>query len=208
MGKVFFNRLCPLDANTGHLPAAEKGAVLTLPRITQLEDFLFNSICMAEIRRLQTYTSTNGKTSLDLIEDIMGISECGLLIVSGHTAANNTCIFGAFVSPKLLDGHRIRDSGGSGFEETVLLFQLSPVHDVFRGRIGALAWCETDDGIVFGNEHHGAALAIDRLMANARFTHNPSEAVQETTYCATENRGKLEIPFTIDKVELLGEDGE
>ena len=203
---MFFNSLCPLDANTGYLPVAEEGAVLTLPRMAQLEGFLFNSICMAEIRHVQTYTRAVRKTTADLVEHVMSISESGLLIISGRTATS-TCIFGAFVSPKLLDGRCIRD-GGAAFEETVLLFQLSPVHDVFRGRIGALAWSESDDGVVFGNQLHGVALTVDKLMRNARFTHHPSEDARETAYRATEHRGGFEMAFTVDEVELWEYDGE
>jgi hypothetical protein len=128
-----------------------------------------------------------------------------VLLVSGHNSVNDRYLFGVFISPKMLDGRRIQYARPA-FEETVLLFQLSPVHDVFRGRIGALAWVETEDEIVFGNENHGASLAIEKRVRRARFTHNPSEAVGEVVYGATGHRGKFEVEFTIDRIELSEED--
>jgi hypothetical protein len=64
-----------------------------------------------------------------------------------------------------------------------------------------LAWVEAEDEIVFGNEKHGASLAIEKRMRRAGLTHNPSEAGEEGVYGAMGHRGKFEIQFTIDRIE-------
>ncbi|KAF2630902.1 hypothetical protein BU25DRAFT_489020 [Macroventuria anomochaeta] len=204
LGKVFFDQLCPHDANSGYLPTAELGAVLTLPRMAQLETFLFNSICMADIRRFQSHPHATGPTASDLMRDINAIPECALLIISGHAAAGETYVFGAFVSQPSIEGLSIQ-SGDTRFEETALLFQLSPTHDVFRGQVGKPAWSATEKGIVFGNEDHGAALILDERLTDVRFTHNPSGNIEYFVYHPTAHRGQFEINFAIEKIELWAE---
>jgi hypothetical protein len=177
--------------------------------MAQLESFMFNSICIADIRLFESYMLPTETTALDLVEAIREIPECALLIVSGHTAAHDTCIFGVFIARPLVDGPCIQN-GESSFEETALLIQLSPVHDFFRGQTGRPAWAATDEGLVFGNKESGAALVIDKLMANAKFTHNPlgstGNITGEATYHTTQHRGKFDVPFTVEKIELWGED--
>jgi hypothetical protein len=212
LGKIFFDQLCDLDATQGHFPTAEGGDILTLPRMAQLESFMFNSICMADIRLFDSYLHPHEKTALDLVDAIEKIAECALLIVSGHTAtAHDTCTFGVFIARPLVDGPCIQN-GEPSFEETALLVQLSPVHDVFRGQVGEPAWAATGEGLVFGNKEAGAALVIDGPMANARFMHNPfgstADITGEATYQTTKHRGKFSIPFTVEKIELWGEDAQ
>jgi hypothetical protein len=129
-----------------------------------------------------------------------------VLLVSGYNSVNGRYTFGVLISPEILDEQRILEARPA-VGETVLLFQLSPVHDVFRGRVGALAWVETGDEVVFGNRNHGASLAVEKRMRRARFTHNPSEDVREVVYSATGHRGGFEVEFTIDRIELAEDDG-
>jgi hypothetical protein len=209
LGTIFFDQLCELDATQGHFPTAEGGRLLTLPRMAQLESFMFNSICMADIRLFDSSLHPHKTTASDLVDAIEKIPECALLVVSGHTAAHDTCTFGVFIARPLVDGPCIQH-GEPGFEDTALLIQLSPVHDFFRGQIGGPAWAATDEGLVFGNTESGAALVLDGRMANAQFMHNPfgstGDITREATYQATKHRGKFSIPFTVDKIELWGED--
>lgn len=141
----------------------------------------------------------------EMIETINSIPDSAFLIISGRTAAHDTCIFGAFVACPLLDGPSIQGCG-SDPEATAVLFQLSPTHDVFRGKIGAPAWSVIDEKLVFGHGDHGAALTLNSTSANAHFTHKPSGNIDKAIYSATEHRCEFEMSFTIEKIELWGED--
>lgn len=204
MAIVFLDRHCVFDANIGYPPTAEEGVILTLPRMAQLESFLYNSICMADLPRIQTYSHATPSTSENLIEAINTISECALLIISGHTSTNDTCIFGAFIARPAVDGPCIHD-GRSDYEETALLFQLSPIHDVFRGRKGKAAWSLTTNGIEFGRKGFGVALTIDNALSNGVLSHIASQPSNKATYSTTESRGSFEILFRVKSIELWGE---
>lgn len=117
---------------------------------------------------------------------------------------NETYVFGAFVARPSIDGPCIQ-SDGSSFDEEALLFQLSPNHDVFRGTIGAPAWHLNDDGLIFGDEDHGAALSFDGSMTNARFTHKLSDADAKVIYGPNLHRGDFEALLYIDGIEVWGE---
>jgi hypothetical protein len=206
LGSILFDQACPQDAPTSFLPISKKGALLTLPLMAQLDSTaLFQSICFGDIRRFQCYSSVTRPTTAELVKAINSIPECALLVISGRTNAGETCMFCVFIARPLVDGPCIQD-GGTGFKDTAMLFQLSPIHDVFRGKLGARAWTATDEGIVFGNEGHGAALIIDNPLTHVRFTHTPTELIEDAIYLPTEGRGEFETQFTIDKVELWGED--
>jgi hypothetical protein len=209
LGTIFLDQRCDLDATQGHFPTAAGSAILTLPRMAQLESFLFNSLCVADIRLFDSYPHPTKTPALDLVHAIEKIPECALLLVSGHTAAHTPCTFGAFIARPLVDGPCIQ-RGEPGFEDTALLIQLSPVHDVFRGQVGQPAWAVTDGGLVFGNKESGAALVIDEGMAEARFMHDPfggaGDVAGEAVYQTTEHRGKFSVPFTVERIELWGED--
>jgi hypothetical protein len=208
LGTIFFSQRCDLDATQGHFPTAAGSDILTLPRMAQLESFLFNSLCVADIRLFNRYPHPTENTASDLMEAIEKIPECALLLVSGHTAASHTpCTFGVFIARPLLDGPCIQ-RGEPAFEDTALLIQLSPVHDVFRGQVGKAAWAVTDGGLVFGNTEAGAALVIDEGMAEARFVHMPFGRAGEAAYRATQHRGAFEVGFAVETIEVWGEDAQ
>jgi hypothetical protein len=192
---VFFDQPCSLDANTGY---AKPGTVLTLPRMVQLESFLFNSISMLDIHRIERSTST-----VELVKAIEEITEYALLVISGHTAANETYVLGVFVARTPIDGPCIQ-SGESDFDETALLFQLSPTHDVFRGKFGAPAWYSDKDNLVFGDRDYGAALVLDGSLTKVQFTHRLLDADARAVYSPTVHRGDFETLLSIDALELWG----
>jgi hypothetical protein len=206
LGTIFFDQRCDLDATQGHFPTAAGSAILTHPRMAQLESILFNSLCVADIRLFHRHVHPTKNTASDLVEAIEKIPECALLIISGRTAASHTpCTFGAFIARPPLDGPRIQH-GDPAFEDTALLLQLSPVHDVFRGQVGQPAWAVTDEGLVFGNTGAGAALVVDGRGARARFVHTPFGGAGEPAYRATRHRGKFEVSFAVETIEVWGED--
>lgn len=194
---VFFNDTRQFDANTGY---TKPGVVLTLPRMVQLETFLYNSISMLDIHRFDRSTS-----DIELVEAVKNIAEYALLVISGHTATNEAHVYGVFIARPLVDGPCIQ-SRRSDSDETALLFQLSPTHDVFRGITGASAWYLNTDGLVFGNKDHGTALALDAPLTEARVTQKlPGTSTDaKTVYRATVQRGDFEILLSIDAIELWG----
>jgi hypothetical protein len=198
---IFFDQPCRFDANTGY---AEPGSILTLTRMVQLEDFLFNSIDMTNLSRFECGTS-----AAELIEAINEIPECALLVVSGHAADGETYVFGAFIARPLEDGPCIQPcvhiENEWSFDERALLFQLSPTHDVFRGRSGVPAWFLSDDDVVFGDKAYGVALTIDGSLTKASFTHGLFDADEKGVYRPTEHRGDFETLLTVNGVEVWGE---
>lgn len=192
---VLFDQPGRFDANTGY---AKPGAILTLPRMVQLEGFLFNSVDMTNIHRFESK-----RNAAELVQAIKGITECALLVISSHTATNEIFVLGAFIARPLMDGPCVQ-SGGPDFDETACLFQLSPTHDVFRGRVGAPAWCTNSDGLIFGDKDYGVALALDESLMIARFTHRLSDADGRAVYGPTVHRGDFETLLSIDGFELWG----
>ena len=155
---------------------------------------------MLDIHRLESSVS-----AAELVEAIENITEYALLVVSGHTITNEAYVYGVFVARPLIDGPCIQD-GGSDFDETALMFQLSPFHDVFRGTIGAPAWHSNKDGLIFGNKDHGAALALDTSLTEARVTHKlpGAGAGAKAVYRPNVYRSDFETLLSIDAVELWG----
>lgn len=168
--------------------------------MVQLETFLYNSISMLDIHRFKR--SIN---SVELVEAVKNITEYALLVISGHTPMNEAYVYGVFIARPPIDGPCIQN-GGSDFDETALLFQLSPTHDVFRGTIGAPAWYSNKNGLIFGNKDYGAALALDASLTEARFTHRlpGTGAISEAVYGPTVHRGDFETVMLVDAVELWG----
>jgi hypothetical protein len=198
---VFFDQPCRFDANTCY---AKPGAILTLTRMVQLESFLFNSIDMTNLSRFEC-----GPSAAGLIEAINKIPECALLVVSGHAADGEIYVFGAFIARPLEDGPYIQPcvkiENEWSFDERALLFQLSPTHDVFRGKAGAPAWCSSGHDVVFGDKDCGAALTLDSSLTKALFTHRLFDAGAKAVYGPTVHRGDFETLLTVDGVEVWGE---
>lgn len=198
---IFFDQPCRFDANTGY---AEPSSILTLTRMVQLESFLFNSIDMTNLSRFECGTS-----AAELTETINKIPECALLVVSGHAANGEIYIFGAFIARPLEDGPCIQPcvhiKNEWSFDERALLFQLSPTHDVFRGRPGVPAWRLSDDEVVFGDKAYGVEFTIDGSLTKASFRHRLFDADAEAVYGPTVHRGDFETLLTVDGVEVWGE---
>ena len=198
---IFFDQSCRFDANTGY---EEPGSILTLTRMVQLESFLFNSIDMTNLSSFEC-----GASASELIETINKIPECALLMVSGHAADGETYVFGAFIARPLEDGPCIQScvhiENEWSFDERALLFQLSPTHDVFRGRPGVPAWCLSDDEVVFGDKAYGVELAIDGSLMKASFTHRLFDADAEVVYGPTVHRGDFKTLLIVDRIEVWGE---
>ena len=198
---IFFDQPCRFDANTGY---AKPSSILTLTRMAQLESFLFNSIDMTNLSRFECDTSAAG-----LIEAINKIPECALLVISGHTADGELCCFGALIARPLEDGPCIQPcvqiENEWSFDERALLFQLSPTHDVFRGKAGVPAWRLSNDGVVFGDKDYGAALTLEGSLTKASFTHRLFDADAKAVYGPTVHRGDFETLLTVDEVEVWGE---
>lgn len=200
LSKVFFDGLCPYDPHLA--PTAEMGAVLTLPRMAQVECILYDSMYMSDSRLFKTYSGPTLPTAVDLTHSIESIQGWALLIISGRAAADETCIFGLYFADPATYVKRIVDEGTSS-ENTAMLFQLSPVHDAFRGLQGKLAWSVAERGVTFGHDGHGAALTLEGAqLKDAKFTHNPSENVDSTIYRPTAHRGRFNVQFAIEKIEL------
>lgn len=94
-----------------------------------------------------------------------------------------------------------------GYWEKTLLFQLSPIHDVFRGASGKAAWEISDEGVLFGDGNSGASLRLGVEMNRAIFLHKLSTASKEReqVYQPTEWRGTWELEIEIGGIELWGE---
>lgn len=206
VSEVFLDGNCPYDPHT--IPKAEIGAVLTLPRMAQLKCFLYNSVCMAYTRLLHVYSGRALPTPTSLMQSIESMLGWTLLLISSYTATGEACIFGLYFTDPKTYGDRIRDLH-SATENTAMLFQLSPIHAMFRVVAGKLAWSVIDDRVLFGEESHGAALSLDGpRLEKACFTYNPSRIDEDTVYRAASPRGAFETRFTIETIELWAQQSD
>lgn len=161
---------------------------------------------MSDTRVFEAYSGPTLPTAIDLTHSIESTQGWLLLVISGWAAADEPCIFGMYFADPATYGKRIEDEGASS-ENTAMLFQVSPVHDAFRGLQGKLAWSVAEKGVTFGHDGHGATLTLEGAqLKDARLTHNPLENVDSTIYRPTAHRGRFNVQFATEKIELWAEE--
>lgn len=132
------------------------------------------------------------------------IKDSGTILISGVDKQGTQYMFGAFIPTPSLDEQAIQDREHPHWERA-LLFQLSPVHDVFRGIAGKPAWVVDGESVRFGDVESGAALVVSEGLRRAKFTQRVGGMREEETYRATGWRGDWGVDMRVEGIEVWEE---
>ena len=188
----------------------EPGKILTLPKLTQLASVLECDFSWDEdFYLLYQYNSDkNNNAALNLVENLLEaicVSEeiPTLLLVSGKLSHDNTTedvVFGAFIANTTHDGTEIQPKPQEDQNSTIL-FQLSPVHDIFRGNVGRAGWSLVNEELCFGERDCGVALVFAKDLKEAKVVHNLN-GNQKAVYEPSEWRGTWSTNFEVKSIEV------
>lgn len=159
---------------------------------------------------LQLFHQCNPKskpdTAVNLADAVTTTERPILLLVSGKIINENeecseNTVFGAFIANTARDGTEIQAKGQVDWHST-LLFQLSPVHDVFWGNLGRAGWEVIGEGLSFGNKDSGVALVLGKNLRRATLMQSMDR--KEGVYDATEWRGSWSLQVEVEGIEIWG----
>lgn len=185
----------------------EPGKILTLPKLTQLASVLECDFAWNDFRPLYQYNSDdNSNTALRLAEtiDISGEYPI-LLLVSGKTFLENPtedAVFGALIANTTHDGTEIQAKPQVD-QNSTLLFQLSPVHDIFRGNVGRAGWSVAREELCFGERDCGVALVFAKDLEKATVVHS-LDGNDKAVYEPSEWRGTWSTQVEVKAIEIWG----
>ncbi|KAH8687249.1 hypothetical protein BGZ60DRAFT_425164 [Tricladium varicosporioides] len=127
-------------------------------------------------------------------------SDFKILLVSGREKfTTETFVFGAFIKD-LTEGLEIVELEDKAYERS-FLFQISPIHDVFRSNVGNKAWY-LDKSLCFGSNDSGFSMRLDGDLNQLHVSH---KLAGEGVYQSTKWRGEWGMVLDIDNVEVWGE---
>ena len=179
----------------------EPGKILTLPKLTQLASVLECDFSWDDICPLYQYNpDDNRNTASSLAETIDTSGEYPiLLLVSGKISHENTtedAVFGALIANITHDGTDIQPKPHS-----TLLFQLSPVHDIFRGNVGRAGWSVVREELCFGERDCGVALVFAKDLKGATVVHS-LDGNDKAVYESSEWRGTWSTQVEVKAIEI------
>ncbi|EFR01686.1 hypothetical protein MGYG_04689 [Nannizzia gypsea CBS 118893] len=186
------------------LPSPTK--TLTFPVMAQLGImFSRSSYSFHDLRLHQRYSPRLSKVDLPSIaKDISASPGTAFFLISGkNRETGDACLFGSYIAIPCKDGGAIQSTE----EEKVInwqdtcLFELSPVHDIYPGKVGSPGWTGTEQNLCFGNRANGVALELENGLCSAAVFHTV-EGNQEPVYSASSWRGNWQLKFDIEEVEL------
>ncbi|KAI1097403.1 hypothetical protein F4804DRAFT_327737 [Jackrogersella minutella] len=196
---AFLDKSSPIDILDAPEPPHNIpiGAILTLPRVSQLVSFLAETIYAGNLQRMTSCHSPSFPTLTAFVQAIQNVPDEAIVLISGRstittpTSASPTkqgelCIFGLFSPAPKKDGVQIQapaevDPVNVG-QQQCALFQLAPVQDVFRGVAGKAGWdvvadVEGGESVTFGgsdsieNQRGGVVLVLHDGLRRARIRH-------------------------------------
>lgn len=145
----------------------------------------------------------------ELVETIEESEDRLLILVSGKdTKTQDEYLLGMFIPSPRQDGHRIQPKQGENWP-ICSLFELSPIHSVFRGNLECPAWMPSGDEISFsfGDPENGVELVLKNGLAQASFTQSLNgRGRNEPIYKPTLWRGSFSIDLEVDEIEICYED--
>jgi hypothetical protein len=187
-------------------PVLPPNELLTPTILTQLS-FILDSTASFEEAPLIYQFKRNHSTMTDYarieipnaLHPISRDHDFRVLLISGHNEiSKETFTFGAFVQG-LSDNAQIVDRQDESLERT-FLFQLSPIHDIFRSKIGSKAW-KVADSLCFGETDAGFSMKMENNLDKLHVSH---KTAGEGIYQSTKWRGNWELVLNIDRVEIRG----
>lgn len=183
----------------------EPGKILTLPKLTQLASVLECDFSWDDFCPLYQYNpDDNSNTASSLAETIDTSGEYPiLLLVSGKISHENTtkdAVFGALIANITHDGTDIQPKPQVD-QNSTLLFQLSPVHDIFRGNVGRAGWSVVREELCFGERNCGVALVFAKDLKGATVVHS-LDGNDKAVYKSNEWRGTWSTQVKVKAIEI------
>ncbi|KAI1073486.1 hypothetical protein F5B20DRAFT_513864 [Whalleya microplaca] len=205
LSNIFFGRAGPETLDASSAPTSSS-SILTLPLQSQLASFLTGSIYFGDFRRVHHYIGPGRPSTATLAEAMGDILESAVLVLSGTAPTGSEYIFGVFSPSPDKDVSAIQevpeDTEG---RERCLIFQLSPVQDVFRGAVERPGWALGEDGLRFGQDG-GVGLFLLSSLQEAMISHRvAAPGGSAGTYKANLWRGSWDLTLEVSEIELWGE---
>jgi TLD len=187
-----------------HIPTlpGDLGTLLTVPRASQIGTFLSETLDIEELKLINRYTPATGVVKVaNLMRPIQETQYAILLLFSGKTTLDQeNHMYGMWIPSPHIDGNAIKCYKTENWERCAA-FQLSPVHDVFYGNVGKLAWHVSTNVVWFGDETKGVAMNLVDSLNTLKVVHTASAASGQT-YEAKRWRGDWVSVVEIDCIEL------
>jgi hypothetical protein len=185
---------------------SQPGIILTRPVLSELGFLLSETISFDELHlHYQSIPSalTNDDRVSEMITAIKNSSESSLVLFSGKSlSTGGPVVFGGFFPSPVQDEKEILNPEQNYWERS-LLFQLAPIYDVFRSRVGQPAWNQTGQEGWFGENGKGVTVGLIDGLRKAKVSHIGEG--EDGTYEATKWRGNWELQIEIEHVEIWGE---
>ncbi|KAI2642681.1 hypothetical protein GGS21DRAFT_187410 [Xylaria nigripes] len=210
LSKTFFNKsstIDVLDASEVPPPPGQDAATLTHPLQSQLSTFLAHSVYFGWLNLAHRFAIASGQrpTPTALLSVLENVPDEAVLVVSGVSVSGERCTFGVFSPRPRSDGTSIQTAHNAG-QEHCLLFQLEPMHGVFKGVVGRPGWgIAGDDGNVAFGQGGGVTLVLGDGMRRAVVTHQSTGEGDTATYAACTWRGDWSIAFEVTGIEIWSE---
>lgn len=196
---ILSNFYTPLEKLDFRDLPAKGGHIATRPILSQLgliisqsDNFEYDYF---ELYRYYDMTKSEGEVIdvAKVVEDMTAAEDPIIVLISGKiTQTNEKTIFGYYLPFRGHDEHNDVDP--------CLLFQLSPIHDVFRGdNAGRPGWEICSQSLIFGKKDEGMALVLEEDCKRAALFHNISG---DGLYEATAWRGTWQVDVQIEEIEM------
>lgn len=181
--------------------------ILTLPNLTQLASVLDCDFSWDDFCPLYQYNpDDNSNTASSLAETISTSGEYPiLLLVSGNISLEKTAedaVFGALIANTTHDGTEIQPKPQVD-QNSTLLFQLSPVHDIFWGNVGRAGWSVGREELCFGEIDCGVALVFAKDLKEATVVHS-LDGNNKAVYEPSEWRATWSTQVEVKAIEIWG----
>jgi hypothetical protein len=127
-----------------------------------------------------------------------------LLLISGKSSnSGEELILGSFISyPEQDHVEILEESDNSPEWQRTLLFQITPIHDIFKSRTGNPAWTLKGNEAWFGNEDNGVAMGLMEGLRQVKVSHKTGDS---GVYEATEWRGDWDLEIEVNCIEVWGD---
>ncbi|KAI3316585.1 hypothetical protein HD806DRAFT_552189 [Xylariaceae sp. AK1471] len=202
-----------LDASEVPPPPGKGAVILTRPLQSQLSTFLAASVYFGWLYRAHHFAieSVDRPTPAVLMSAMQAVPDEAILLVSGRLESGEPCTFGLFSPQPRSDAASIQTDVNphNAGQERCGLFQLEPIHGVFKGVVGRPGWSIIDNGgsITFG-QGGGMALALEDGLRRAVVRHQSDEDgdnVRTMAYAPSTWRGDWSTEFDVTEIEIWSE---
>jgi hypothetical protein len=207
LSRNFLGKESFIDVDSGSDVFIGPPNVLTIPLASQLYTFLGDSVYFAELECFHHFTRANMPTPSAFISALESVPDEAIMILSGTSSNGETVTFGLYSFKPKLDGSSIQidTTAYNSIQERCAMFQLGPVHDVFRGFKGKAGWKFDEESVTFGRGG-GVVMVLKDQFSRGEVKHQLSDGHEVTyTYAANRWRGDWTVEFDIKEIAIWSE---